>query len=79
MNDYEMMNNASKSNGYYGGGDDTVSVGCWILILIATAIPIVNIITTIALICSNNANLKNYGKAGLILSLIGFVLYVLVY
>lgn len=58
--------------------DEVVSIGSWIGISILLAIPIVNIIVVLYLAFgSNNENLRNFGKAALILMGIGIVLSVL--
>ncbi|WP_352420793.1 hypothetical protein [Proteiniborus sp.] len=77
-------NNHNKPN-YYdsgnrggGGSDEIVSIGTWVLILILTGIPIVNIISVLVMAFGvDNENIRNYGKAALILIGIGLVLALL--
>ncbi|GEL78355.1 hypothetical protein [Tenuibacillus multivorans] len=65
--------NFSGNRNYYD--DDVVSIGTWILILILTAIPFINIIALLVLAFgSHNENLKNYAKAVLILMVIVILL-----
>lgn len=66
-------NSYDIDNRYYN--DDVVSIGTWILIMIATLIPIISIIVTLVLAFGqSNENLKNYGKAALIIWGIGLLL-----
>lgn len=59
--------------------DEVVSIGSWIGISILLAIPLVNIITILYLAFgSTNENLKNFGKAALIIMVIGIALSILV-
>lgn len=61
-----------------GDSDDVVSVGGWIGILILTAIPFVNIIGLIIMAFSTgNRNIKNYGRASLIVIAIPLSLAIL--
>jgi len=54
--------------------DTVVSVGTWVLISIALAIPLINLLVMLYLAFgSENQNLKNYGKAGLIMIVIAVV------
>ncbi len=70
--------NVVVRNKSYEYHSDTVSIGTWILILLGTGIPIVNIIVIIGLsFGSQNETLRNFGKASLILLGIGIVLAVL--
>ena len=63
------------NNVVYTTGDDGISIGIWIGVLILLAIPIVNIITLFYLsFGSKNESLSNFGKASLILGVIGLVL-----
>ena len=58
--------------------DEVVSIGSWIGITILLAIPFVNIITILYLAFgSSNENLRNYGKATLIIFVIGIVIALL--
>lgn len=57
---------------------DTVSIGQWVGIMIVLAIPFINIIALFVLAFTwDNENINNFGKASLILALVGFVLVVL--
>ncbi|WIV13746.1 hypothetical protein [Proteiniborus sp. MB09-C3] len=71
--------NYYNNSGRGGGGtDDVVSIGTWVLILILTAIPVVNIISLFVMAFGiGNQNIKNYGKAALIIMGIGIVLAML--
>jgi hypothetical protein len=61
-----------------GDEDDVVSIGMWILLLILTAIPIVNIIALLFMAFGDhNLNIKNYGKASLIIVAIPLTLIIL--
>lgn len=67
-NNYNNPRSSYDSNNRYYGQDDVVSIGTWVLVLIGTAIPIVSIIVTLILAFGqSNENLKNYGKAALII------------
>ncbi len=85
LNDPEGYSNKNYSQNYYNTGnrggegtDDVVSIGTWILILILTAIPVVNIIAFLAMAFGvDNENIKNYGKASLIIAGIGIALGIL--
>ena len=84
---YQINHSGNSSNNYnnYNKGpsnnyDDegVVGVGTWLGVLVVTAIPIINIIVMLFLAFgSSNANLKNYGKASLILIVIVMFLSVL--
>lgn len=83
FNDYDYRYNNFEKNKHsnysydmnnFNNNNDVVSIGTWILVLIGTAIPFVNLIVFIGLaIGSSNETLKNYGKAALILVGIGFI------
>ncbi len=61
-----------------GGSEEVVSIGTWVLILILTAIPIVNIIAVLVMAFGvDNENIKNYGKAALIIIGIGLLFAIL--
>ncbi len=52
-------------------GQGVVSVWLWVLILVLTAIPIVNLLSLVTLaFFVQNQNLQNYGKASLIVIVI---------
>lgn len=54
-----------------GSDDDVISIGTWILLLIVLAIPFVNIIGLLVMAFgARNENIKNFGKAILILFVI---------
>ncbi|TFB22905.1 hypothetical protein E3U55_06605 [Filobacillus milosensis] len=77
-----LINEQQKNRGFKSDhnytDDEVVSLGAWILILILTAIPIVNIITVLVLAFGHdNENLNNYGKAALILMVLGLFLAML--
>ena len=58
--------------------DDVVSTGLWVLILILTAIPLINIIALLIMaISAENKNIRNYGKASLLLIILPIILYIL--
>lgn len=88
FNDYERYNNSTGNranadypnnsrNSFYN--DEVVSIGTWILVLIATAIPFVNLIVLFALAFgASSQNLKNYGKAALIIAGIGLLLSIMI-
>lgn len=58
--------------------DEVVSIGSWIGITILLAIPLVNIIVILYLAFgSSNDNLRNFGKASLILMIIGIIIALL--
>lgn len=58
-----------------GGTEEVVSIGTWIVILILTAIPVINIISLFIMAFGvENENIKNFGKASLIILSIGLVL-----
>lgn len=60
------------------GDDDVVSIGQWILIIIGIGIPFIGIGVAIYLAFgATNENLNNFGKALLILMVIGLFLAVL--
>lgn len=74
MNYYEYEPKKYKETNHYsyydnnGGNDEVVSIGMWVGILILTAIPFVNIIALLYMAFgASNDNIKNYGKASLIL------------
>lgn len=78
-NDPGGHSNNNYNQNYYGkgsgGNEDVVSTGTWVLILILTAIPIVNIISVFVMAFgTQNENIKNYGKAALIIMGIGLAL-----
>ncbi|SCG82338.1 hypothetical protein DW1_0730 [Proteiniborus sp. DW1] len=61
-----------------GGTEEVVSIGTWIVILILTAIPVINIISFFIMALGvENENIKNYGKASLIIVGIGLALGIL--
>ncbi len=72
FNDYEP-NSYRETNHYSylnnnGSSDEVVSIGMWIGILILTAIPFVNIIAVLYMAFgASNENIKNFGKASLIM------------
>lgn len=73
--------NQKHYNNYYdsanrgGGTDDVVSIGTWILILIVTAIPVINLISFFIMAFGiENENIKNFGKASLIVLAVGALL-----
>lgn len=75
FNNYNDQRSSYDSNNTYYGDNDVVSIGTWVLVLIGTAIPFVSIIVLLVLAFGvNNENLKNYGKAALILWGIGLLL-----
>lgn len=69
--------NQTKTTVYYDNSD-VVSIGQWIMILIVLAIPFVNIIMVFVFAFGwDNETINNFGKATLIMMLIGVVLVVL--
>ncbi|MTI48114.1 hypothetical protein [Sporosalibacterium faouarense] len=77
MGSFQNQNNqyGNDVNYTYNGDGDEVSIGTWVLILIGTGIPIVNIIVLLFLAFgSSNTTLKNYGKAGLIMACVAILL-----
>jgi hypothetical protein len=78
-NEYQHRHvDAYKQSESFYGDDDVVSIGQWILILIGISIPFIGLIVTLILAFgSNNENLKNFGKAVLILMVIGLFFGVL--
>lgn len=59
--------------------NEAVSVGKWMIIIICTAIPFINLICFISLAFnSKDETLSNFGKASLLLGLIGFVIMLFV-
>ena len=63
---------------YNRGTDKVVSIGSWIGILILTAIPFINLIALLIMaFSSDNENIKNYGKASLIIVAIPLALLIL--
>ncbi|GMQ62951.1 hypothetical protein [Vallitalea maricola] len=72
----EPIKFSGKSVGYNYSED--VTLGEWIIILILLAIPIVNIIVLVLLaFVWNNTSINNFGKASLILGIIGIVIFFL--
>lgn len=58
----------------YNDAED-VTLGEWIIILLLLAIPVVNIIVVVVLAFAwNNTSINNFGKATLILGLIGIII-----
>lgn len=77
-NDYDKNYNGNGSYMGYGNNSDVVSVGTWVLILIVTGIPIINIIALLVMAFGQgNANIKNFSKASLILVAIPLTLLIL--
>ncbi|WP_047986156.1 hypothetical protein [Ornithinibacillus californiensis] len=78
-NEYQNRHvDAYKQSESFYGDDDVVSIGQWILILIGISIPFIGLIVTLILAFgSNNENLKNFGKAVLILMIFGLFFGVL--
>lgn len=84
LNNFNELGGYSNNNNqnYYNTGnrgsgesDEVVSIGTWILIMIVLAIPVVNIIALFVMAFGmGNENIKNFGKASLILAGIGLVL-----
>ena len=83
MNYYDYKPSRSEDNNNYlnnydyhkGDSEEVISIGMWILILILTAIPFLNIIALLVMAFGvSNKNIQNYGKATLILTLVGFIL-----
>ncbi|PQQ68263.1 hypothetical protein B9R14_05025 [Acetivibrio saccincola] len=69
------MQSVRPANNYASLGNDTVSIGKWLLVMFLLTIPLVNIGTLFYLaFVSQNQNLENFGKAALILTVIYFVL-----
>ncbi|SDY77541.1 hypothetical protein SAMN05660462_00867 [Proteiniborus ethanoligenes] len=74
-NDHHKPNYYSGSS---GDSDDVVSMGTWVMVLILTGIPIINIIAVLVMAFgSGNKNIKNYGKAALIIIGISILLGIL--
>ncbi len=62
-----MEENRKLTPIHYNEGQEIVSIWLWIVILILTAIPIVNLISLLTLaFFVENKNLQNYGRASLI-------------
>ncbi|HOA96351.1 MAG TPA: zinc ribbon domain-containing protein [Acetivibrio saccincola] len=71
----ESLQSVRPANNYASLGNDTVSIGKWLLVMFLLTIPLVNIGTLFYLaFVSQNQNLENFGKAALILTVIYFVL-----
>lgn len=89
LNDPGGFSNKNYNKNYYqnyydtgnrggGGTEDVVSIGTWILILIITAIPVINIISFFIMAFGiENENIRNFGKASLIVVGVGIVLAIL--
>lgn len=77
----KFIKDIANTYGHYGEygccENEEVSIGKWVLILILYAIPIVDIIVVICLTFSSNKTLKNFGKATLILMVIGLILFLM--
>ncbi|MCP8617704.1 hypothetical protein [Salirhabdus salicampi] len=55
--------------------EETVSVRKWLLILLLTAVPFVNIVAICVMAFGNfNTNIKNYGKATLMMFGVGLLI-----
>lgn len=77
-NDYERNYNNNGRYMGYGDNSDVVSVGTWVLILIVTGIPVINIIALLFMAFGQeNSNIKNFSKASLILVAIPLTLLIL--
>ncbi len=63
----------------YGGNDEPMSLGDWIVTLLLMCIPIANIVLLFVWGFSSNVNTnkKNYSRAMLIFMAIGFVLWII--
>jgi hypothetical protein len=71
--------NAATRSTIYSDDSDSISIGMWIGIFILTAIPIVNIIALCYMAFGgHNETIKNYGKASLIMGMIGIVFLILI-
>ncbi|QUH31078.1 hypothetical protein [Vallitalea guaymasensis] len=67
---------SGKAVGY--NYSEEVTLGEWIIILILSAIPILNLIVLVLLaFVWNNTSINNFGKASLILVTIGILIYFL--
>lgn len=84
LNDAKKKEDTQKFVNYgtidskYIGNPSVVRTFEWLIILIILAIPIVNIIMLIVIAFTwQNDNIKNFGRATLILSVAGFVLLLL--
>lgn len=60
-----------------GNGNETVSIGTWVVVLILIAIPIVGFITILVLAFTENESLKNFARASLVLMGVGIALSLL--
>lgn len=68
----------NSTSAVYTGNPNVVTLGEWMIILIILAIPFVNIIALIVMaFVWDNDNINNFGKASLILALIGIVIIIL--